>query len=273
MIPEHKRYIEPFFGGGALYFHLQPETALINDSSRDLMSFYRQVKEQDPEMQACLYSYASGFSAMLDLVRSRITSLLEIFEQIPCDEEGAEASLSELLDLWMPEFLSLFSRSVIHNSTPVSRFVFTLSKLVPYWIIGLFVLTIAMLVARLVYGLAPLDSIGAIYFGAVLFILTISGFSLTIANFSETMQQTMFVMFFFIMVFMLLSGLLTPIDSMPEWAQRFTLILPPRYFVEILRSIYLKGATIAELWVNFAALGLFAVIFNSLAAITYRKRV
>ncbi len=159
------------------------------------------------------------------------------------------------------------------NVTPVSRFVFTLSKLVPYWIIGLFVLTIAMLVARLVYGLAPLGSIGAIYFGAVLFILTISGFSLTIANFSETMQQTMFVMFFFIMVFMLLSGLLTPIDSMPEWAQRFTLILPPRYFVEILRSIYLKGATIAELWVNFAALGLFAVIFNSLAAITYRKRV
>ena len=158
------------------------------------------------------------------------------------------------------------------NVTPISRFMFILSKLVPYWIIGLFVVTVAMLVARLVYGLAPVGSIGAIYFGALLFILTISGFSLTIANFSETMQQTMFVMFFFIMTFMLMSGLLTPIDSMPVWAQRFTLILPPRYFVEVLRSVYLKGTTIAELWTNYAALGIFAIIFNTLAAITYKKQ-
>ena len=158
------------------------------------------------------------------------------------------------------------------NVTPISRFMFILSKLVPYWIIGLFVVTVAMLVARLVYGLAPVGSIGAIYFGALLFILTISGFSLTIANFSETMQQTMFVMFFFIMTFMLMSGLLTPIDSMPVWAQRFTLILPPRYYVEILRSVYLKGTTIAELWTNFAALGIFAIIFNTLAALTYKKQ-
>lgn len=105
-----------------------------------------------------------------------------------------------------------------------------------------------------------------------LFILTISGFSLTIANFSETMQQTMFVMFFFIMIFMLMSGLLTPVDSMPLWAQRFTTILPPRYYIEILRSVYLKGTTIAELWPNFVALGIFALVFNTLAALTYKKQ-
>lgn len=158
------------------------------------------------------------------------------------------------------------------NVTPISRFKFTLSKLVPYWIIGLFVLTVAMVVAWLVYGLTPVGSIGTIYLGAALFILTISGFSLMIANFSDTMQQAMFVMFFFIMIFMLLSGLLTPIDSMPEWAQRFTLILPPRYYVEILRSVYLKGTTLAELWTNFAALGIFAIVFNTLAALTYKKQ-
>jgi ABC-2 type transport system permease protein len=158
------------------------------------------------------------------------------------------------------------------NVTPVSRFTFTLSKLVPYWIIGLFVLTVAMIVARLVYGLTPVGSIAAIYFGAALFILTISGFSLTIANFSDTMQQGMFVMFFFVMTFMLMSGLLTPIDSMPEWAQRVTLILPPRYFVDILRSVYLKGASVIELWHNFAALGVFALVFNILAALTYKKQ-
>lgn len=157
------------------------------------------------------------------------------------------------------------------NVTPVSRFVFVLSKLVPYWFIGYFVLTVAIIVAWLVYGLVPVGSVAAIYLGATLFILTISGFSLAIANFSDTMQQTMFVMFFFIITFMLMSGLLTPIDSMPEWAQRFTLILPPRYFVEILRSIYLKGTTVVELWINYAALFVFALLFNLLAALTYRK--
>ena len=159
------------------------------------------------------------------------------------------------------------------NVTPVSRFTFILSKLAPYWIIGLFVLTIAMLVARFVYDLTPVGSIVAIYLGAILFILTISGFSLTIANFSDTMQQTMFVMFFFIMIFMLMSGLLTPIDSMPAWAQRFTLILPPRHFVEILRSVYLKGTSISELWMTYSALGGFAIVFNILAAVTYKKRM
>ena len=158
------------------------------------------------------------------------------------------------------------------NVTPVSRLTFTLAKLIPYWIIGLFVLTVAMIVARLVYGLAPVGSIGLIYLGAILFILTISGFSLMIANFSNTMQQTMFVMFFFVVIFMLMCGLFTPIDSMPDWAQKITIALPPRYFIDILRSVYLKGTTFLELWYNFAALSIFAVIFNTLAAVTYKKQ-
>lgn len=158
------------------------------------------------------------------------------------------------------------------NVTPVGRLTFTLAKLLPYWLIGLFVLTVAMCLAWAVYGLTPEGAVGSIYLGAILFILTISGFSLTIANFSETMQQTMFVMFFFIMIFMLMSGLLTPIDSMPAWARKITVVLPPRYFVEILRSVYLKGVTLAELWSNYLALGIFAILFNTLAAVTYKKQ-
>lgn len=158
------------------------------------------------------------------------------------------------------------------NVTPVSRFTFILSKLIPYWIIGILVLMAAMIIAWLVYGLAPAGSIWVIFFGAALFILTISGFSLTVANFSDTMQQIMFVLFFFIMIFILMSGLITPIDSMPGWAQKFTYILPPRYIIDILRSVYLKGTTLAELWRDFTALGSFAVLFNILAAVTYKKQ-
>ena len=92
------------------------------------------------------------------------------------------------------------------------------------------------------------------------------------ANLSDNIQQTMFVMFFFVIIFMLLSGLLTPISSMPEWAQKFTIVLPPRYYIDIMRAVYLKGTTFVELWHNFAALGIFVILFNTLAAITYKKQ-
>lgn len=158
------------------------------------------------------------------------------------------------------------------NVSPVGRFTFTLAKLIPFWIIGLFVISVAMVVAWLVYGLSPVGSLLNIYLATILFILGFSGFGVAIANKSDNIQQTMFVMFFFVIIFMLLSGLLTPISSMPDWAQKFTLILPPRYYIEIMRSVYLKGATFSELWHNFAALGIFAVVFNLLAAVSYRKQ-
>ncbi len=158
------------------------------------------------------------------------------------------------------------------NVTPVSRLSFTLAKLIPYWIIGFVVLTFVMLIAAVVYGLTPAGSFGAIYLAAALFILTMSGIGVMIANMSETMQQAMFVMFFFVMIFVLMSGLITPIESMPGWAQTITRFLPPRYFVEVMRAVYLKGTVIGELWHNYAALAGFAAVFNTLAALTYRKQ-
>lgn len=158
------------------------------------------------------------------------------------------------------------------NVSPVGRLTFTLAKLIPYWLIGLLVISIAMLVARLVYGLSPAGSLWVIYLATILFIVGFSGFGVAIANKSDNIQQTMFVMFFFVIIFMLLSGLLTPISSMPDWAQKFTIILPPRYYIEIMRAVYLKGTTFVELWHNFAALTIFTVVFNLLAAVTYRKQ-
>lgn len=158
------------------------------------------------------------------------------------------------------------------NVTPVGRFSFTLAKLIPYWIIGLIVLSIAILLAYLVYGLSPVGSLGAIYLAAALFVLTMSGLGVTIANGSSTMQQAMFVMFFFVMIFVLMSGLITPVASMPEWAQWITRFLPPRYFIEIMQAVYLKGTTVKELWVNYTALTVFAALLNLLATLTYKKR-
>lgn len=158
------------------------------------------------------------------------------------------------------------------NVTPVSRFAFVLSKLIPFWIVGLLVVSVGMLVGYLVYGLAPAGSIGAIYFATILFSLVMSGLGIIIANKSVTMLQSIFVMFAFIMVFQLMSGLFTPIRSMPLWAQYITYGIPPRYFIEIMRSIYLKGTTVAELWFQYTCLFGIATLSCLLAALTYKKR-
>lgn len=158
------------------------------------------------------------------------------------------------------------------NVTPVSRFTFVLSKLIPFWIVGLLVVTVGMVVGRLVYGLAPEGSILSIYLATVLFSLVMSGLGVAIANNSATMLQSIFVMFAFIMIFQLMGGLFTPIRSMPMWAQYITYAIPPRYFIEIMRSVYLKGATVGELWFEYVCLCGFAIFTCLWAALSYSKR-
>lgn len=158
------------------------------------------------------------------------------------------------------------------NVTPVSRLTFVMSKLIPFWVVGIIVVTVGMLVGWLVYDLAPTGNIAAIYLATILFSLVMSGFGVAVANYSSTMLQSIFVMFAFIMMFQLMSGLFTPIGSMPQWAQSITYFIPPRYFIEIMRSIYLKGAPLAELFPQFLALLGFASFFCSIAALSYKKQ-
>ena len=158
------------------------------------------------------------------------------------------------------------------NVTPVGKFTFILAKLIPYWIIGLIVLSICFLLARVIYGISPVGNLLTIYFFSCLFILLISGFGLVISNYSSTMQQAMFVMFFFMIVFILMSGLFTPISSMPEWAQTVTIFNPLSYFIRVMRMVYLKGSGITELGTEFIALSCFLLFFNIWAVLSYKKQ-
>jgi ABC-2 type transport system permease protein len=157
------------------------------------------------------------------------------------------------------------------NVTPVRKSVFILSKLIPYWIIGYVVLTIAMLIAFFYWGLKPAGSIALIYFFATLFLIAFSGFGLVISNYASTVQQAMFMMFFFMITFILMSGLYTPVANMPPWAQTISDISPLKYLIEVLRKVYLKGSGFSDLLRPFVALILFAFIFYSWAILSYRK--
>jgi ABC-2 type transport system permease protein len=158
------------------------------------------------------------------------------------------------------------------NVTPVNKFNFILSKLIPHWIIGFIALTICFFVAWLFYRLVPVGHYYTIYLFASVFVLAFSGFGLVISNYANTIQQAMFMMFFVVMSFVFLSGLYTPVASMPDWAQVVSNFSPLKYMIQVLRLVYLKGSGFSEMLPQFMALGAFAVFFNGWAVYSYRKR-
>lgn len=158
------------------------------------------------------------------------------------------------------------------NVTPVSKFNFILAKMIPYWIIGFLVLSICFLLAWLIYGLVPVGNLLTLYTFAIIYVLAVSGMGLVISNYSDTMQQAMFVMYFFIMILLLLSGLFTPINGMPEWAKIITIFNPLRYFIEVMRMVFLKGSNFIELKTQAFVLMGFAVFFYAWAIFSYKKK-
>ncbi len=158
------------------------------------------------------------------------------------------------------------------NVTPVSRFSFLLAKLSTFWIIGFVVLSLSLLVVWPVYGLVARGSLWSIYFCALLFIVAISAMGLVISNYSATMQQAMFLMVFFVVVMMLMSGLFTPVDSMPGWAKAITVANPLKYFIECMRRIFLKGSSLYELRGQWGALIVFVAVFGTWMVAGYRKK-
>lgn len=157
------------------------------------------------------------------------------------------------------------------NVTPVGRFSFIFSKLIPYWLIGLFMLAWSVFLAWLIYGMLPAGSILLLFLYATLFLLIVSSLGLIVSNYSSTMQQAALLMFFFLVIFILMSGMLTPVSAMPEWAQLITYVNPLRYFIEVLRALYLKGSGFADLQMQFFAMLAYAAVSWTWAICSYKK--
>ena len=158
------------------------------------------------------------------------------------------------------------------NVTPIKKYHFVLGKLIPFWIMGLVVLTIGLTIARLAYGIIPAGSFLTIYVFAAIYLLAVLGLGLLISTYSINQQQSMLLSFFLMMIFILLGGLYTSIDSMPEWAKWITRFNPVSYFIEVMRMVVLKGSSLADIKYHLMAMGGFAVAFNGWAIVSYRKR-
>ena len=157
------------------------------------------------------------------------------------------------------------------NVTPVSKWAFILSKLIPYWIIALFVVTVCLILAWLVYGITPVGSVWLVYLLAMLLALFFSSLGLIISNYSSTMQQAIFVMWFFVVCIMLLSGLFTPTRSMPQWAYMSTYINPMHYFIDAIRTVFIRGGGLHETAHQVLALAGIGTLMGCWAVQSYKK--
>lgn len=159
------------------------------------------------------------------------------------------------------------------NVVPISKTVFIASKLLPVWILGMLILTIGMVVAYLVYGLFPKGTFFLIYVFAAVYLTAFTAFGLIISNISSSAQQAILTFLFFVIIFLLMGGIFTPIDSMPHWAQNIAICNPTRYMVEVMRSIYLKGGTFGDLRSQFYTICIFTLLLNIYAVVSFKRNL
>jgi len=157
------------------------------------------------------------------------------------------------------------------NVTPVRKYQFIMAKLIPFWVIALFELAFGLGVGKLLYNLPMVGSLGLLFLFASVYIVVVLGIGLFLSTLSNTQQQLMFLAFFFMITFILMSGVFTPTDSMPLWARRINLLNPTAYFMRVIRMILLKGSEFHDIRREFFSLLGYGVLILSLAVTNYRK--
>jgi len=158
------------------------------------------------------------------------------------------------------------------NVTPISRAEFVTAKLLPFWVLALLDLALGLMVGRLVFGIPIRGSLLLLFGSAGIYLVSALAIGLLISTVVETQQQAMFISFFLIMIYLLMSGLLTPIDSMPRWMQLASEVNPVRHFVAIARAVLVKGAGASEVAAPLSVLTVYAAVTMTVAIRQYRKR-
>jgi ABC-2 type transport system permease protein len=157
------------------------------------------------------------------------------------------------------------------NVTPIRKSYFILGKLIPFLFIGFVVFSVGLLISWIFYGIVPLGNIALLYLFLEVFLFAILGFGLLISTYSETQQQANSLMFLFMMVFNMMSGLYTPIDSMPGWAQFITHLFPFSYFIDVMRMVVIKGSGLHDILPQIRAVFIIGLVLNTWAILNYRK--
>jgi ABC-2 type transport system permease protein len=160
------------------------------------------------------------------------------------------------------------------NVTPLARWELITGKLVPYAFIGIIDVILVLVVAIYWFEVPMLGSIPLLFGMCLIYLLSTLGLGLFVSTISQTQQQAMMTtIFFFLTPMMYLSGFIFPIENMPEWIQPMTYLIPLRYFLVILRGIFLKGIGLEILWPQALALFAWGIAVLTLATLRSSKRL
>ncbi|UBM62303.1 ABC transporter permease [Candidatus Sulfidibacterium hydrothermale] len=157
------------------------------------------------------------------------------------------------------------------NVTPIKKMEFIAGKLIPFWILAMIDLGIGLLLAKYWFGITIVGSSMLLLFVAAVYLILVLAMGLFVSTLTDTMQQAMFISWFVLMIFILMSGLFTPVESMPIWAQKLNMLNPLAYFIKINRMIILKGSTFADFHKDFFILTGYGLIMLTFAILRYRK--
>jgi len=156
--------------------------------------------------------------------------------------------------------------------SPVSPLGLIVGKILPFLLIGLFQLTLVTGLMRFLFDIEIAGSVAGLYAAGLLFIFCVLGLGMLVSTAAKTQMQAIQLSFFFMLPFVFLSGYVFPIDGMPRVFQLITYLVPARYFIEVIRGIVLRGASLGELWRPVALLVLYSVLIVGAAALKFRKK-
>jgi len=159
------------------------------------------------------------------------------------------------------------------NVTPMTKVQFIAAKLIPFWILSMVIFSLGLVIGKLVFGIPMVGNLLLVYLAAAVYLIVVLGIGLAISTVTRTQQQAMFVAFFVMLIFLLMSGLFTPVDSMPDWAQRVAEANPVKHFVSIMRAVLMRGAGLETVGAPIVGLGVAGVCVLGLAVLRYRKSV
>jgi ABC-2 type transport system permease protein len=235
---------------------------VIADYNRSVLSEYRNfIKPVFPENIHIDYSY--WFNPQLDYKIFMLPGLLVILVTMI-------GMFLTALNIVREKELGTMEQI---NVTPIVKYQFIVGKLVPFWAIGIFELAFGLTVGKLLFDIPMLGSLFTLFGFVSVYLLVALGIGLLISTLANTQQQVMFIVFFFMLTFILMSGIFTPTESMPKWAQYVNLINPYAYFMRVIRMVLLKGSGFWDISREFFSLVIYAIVVLGLAVWRYRKTV
>lgn len=157
------------------------------------------------------------------------------------------------------------------NVTPIKRWQFLLGKMIPFWLLGMVEFIAGLLIMKFIFGISVQGSVPVLLCITAIYLLVMLGLGFFISSVSENQLQSMFIVLFLFIVFVLLSGVFTPTEGMPEWAHKINYLNPMSFYIEVIKKIILKGSAFYSVQTETIVLSIMAVLINTGAILSYKE--